>query len=355
MKDIVLIKRVSFVDKLMFTKHLSIMIKSGVPISEALETLAGNTKSSYFKEILINTLKSVENGKPLYKSLEKYPKVFDGFFVNLIKISEESGTLEENLDFLSKQLEKDYMLRKKIQGALFYPAIILSAGLGIGGFISFFILPKLVDFFGSLDVELPFATRILLGFANLMKNQGIYIVGGAVLFFIAFNFLIKLPGIKPIWHKVLLHIPLFGKMVIYGQISRFCRNFGTMLKSGIPAPLGLETSAKTLSNVVLEGYFLSIQSSLVKGKSIGVALDEGHFPEIPTIITHMVKVAEKTGNLEEVLIYLSEFYESEIDSITKNLTTVLEPILLVIIGAGVAFVALAIIGPIYKLTGSVQR
>lgn len=355
MKNIEIFKRVGFVDKLMFTKHLSIMMRSGVPITEALEILAENAKQGYFKKVINEVLENVNAGKPIYRSLGKYPKVFNNFYVNLIKIGEEAGSLEQNLDFLAKQMEKDYSLRKKIQGAMFYPAIIFTAGTGIGGFISLFVLPQLVDFFDSLDVELPLSTKILLGFATVMKAHGFLIIGGIAGFFIFMSFLVKTKHVKPIWHSIILKIPLLGKVTLYGQISRMCRNFGTMIKSGVPAPHALETSAKTLSNVVLERHFLYVQQELIKGKSIGNALEEGHFKEIPTIVIHMLKVAEKTGNLEEVLIYLGDFYEEEIDSITKNLTTILEPLMLIVIGAGVAFVAFAIIGPIYKLTGSVRN
>ena len=163
---------VSNVEKLMFTKHLAIMIKAGVPISDAFETLAENTKSPKFREILTKTLSDLQSGKPISKTLSKYPKVFDDFFVNLISISEESGTLEENLEFLSQQLSKDYALRKKIQGAMFYPVLILFAGSAIGLFISLFVLPQLVDsvplyYYGITLVPSDFITLNETIFKNL--------------------------------------------------------------------------------------------------------------------------------------------------------------------------------------------
>ncbi|MDQ5981411.1 MAG: hypothetical protein QG570_158 [Patescibacteria group bacterium] len=348
----ILLKRVSFLDKLMFTKHLAIMIKSGVPIFEAVESLAANSESEYFKFVLRDVLVGVENGKSLCDALKKYPKIFDDFYTSLIKVSEDSGTLEETLEFLSEQLAKDYALRKKIQGAMFYPAIIMATGVGIAGFISLFILPQLVGFFTSLDIELPLPTKILLFIANIMKDHGILIFGGGAVFFIFLRWFVNTKLFKPIWHKMLLRIPIFGKLLKYGQLARFCRNLATLVKSGVPIAEGLRTASNTMSNVVYRSYLLVVREDLLKGKSISISLQERKFSEIPPMLTKMIGVGEKTGNLEEVLLYLSEFYEQEVDDLAKNLTTMLEPILLVGIGGMVAFIALAIIGPIYKVTSN---
>lgn len=345
---------VSFADRLMFTKHMAIMVRSGVPIYEVLETLVDNAKSKYFKLVLENVLHNLENGKSLYQSMSNFPNVFDKFYVNLIKISEESGTLEENLEFLSKQMDKDYALRRKVKGALFYPAIIVSVGLGMGAFISLFVLPKLITFFESVNMELPLTTRVLLFVANLMDSHGVLIFSGLALFIVIFIILIQTRYVKPLWHKAIITMPIFGKIILFGQLARFTRNFGTLMRSGVPVSASLDTSAATLGNIVLERNFNSIKILLNEGKNIGDALDMKKFPEIPTFVIKMIKIGEKTGNLEEVLLYISEFYEDEVDNLTKNLTTVLEPILLVIIGLVVGFMALAIIGPIYELTGSIN-
>ena len=345
---------VSFVEKLMLTKHLAIMIKSGVPIYDAFETLASHTPSRYFRKVLQGILKDIESGKSLYSALSKYPNVFDNFYTNLVKVSEESGTLEENLDFLSKQLSKDYALRKKIQGAMFYPAMIFVASIGIGGYMSLVILPQLVDFFSTLDIELPLTTKIMLWFANLMKMHGVLIIGVGLAFLVLMKILFSLKFFKPVWHGALVRIPLFGKIVLYGQLARFSRNLGTLLKSGVPVDVALRTTSDTLSNVVFQKHLYLITEDLIKGKSISDAMDKRHYYEFPPIINKMIKIGEETGNLEEVLLYLSDFFEEEVDNITKNLTTVLEPLMLAVIGLGVAFMAMAIISPIYKLTGSIR-
>lgn len=345
---------ISHLDKLMFTKHMYIMLKSGVPIYEALGTLAESTKSKPLKKVIGKIISDIQNGKSFYDALIKHPTVFDGFFTSLIKISEESGTLEETLLFLSDQMEKDYQIRQKIKGAMFYPMLIVVAGGGVAAFISIAILPQLVDFFGALEIELPLPTKILLFFANIMKDHGILIFAGLFLFFIGIKLLINTKFVRPHWDAFVLKIPLFGKVVKYGNLARFCRNFGTLLKSGVPAAKGLNTTADALSNLVFQKHLHEVQESLEKGKNISDSLAKKKYDEFPTMVVTMIRIGERTGNLEEVLIYMSEFYEDEIDNITKSLTTVLEPILLLAMGIMVGFIAIAIIGPIYKLTGSIN-
>src|SRR3990172_282756 len=222
--QITLVKKVSHQDRLLFTKHLATMLKAGIPIAEGLDTLVEQTRSLYFKKVLSQVLEDVKNGKSLEASLKKHPKAFDQFFVSLVAVGEEAGTLEENLEFLSKQLAKDYVLRKKIQSAFVYPGLVASATLIMGGFISFYVLPKLVDFFRSFEIELPLSTKILIFFAEIMKNYGIFVLGGIVLLPILFHLITQQSMVKPVWHNTMLKFPIFGKLIAYGQLARFARN-----------------------------------------------------------------------------------------------------------------------------------
>lgn len=350
-----LFSRVSFLEKLLFTKHLATMVKAGIPIAEALDTLVEQAKTRTFKNVLSSVLADIENGQALAKSLGKHPQVFDQFYISLIEVGEESGTLEENLEFLAKQLAKDYNLRKKIQGAMLYPALVFLATFIMGGFISLFILPKLVDFFEAFEVELPLATKILLFFANIMKNYGIVLFISAFVLLLLGYFTLQLSKVKSVWHRMILKLPLFGNLIVYEQLARFSRNLGVMLKSGVPVTRSLETTAHTLSNLKFKKDLLEIEKILAKGKNIGDTLEQKKFSEFPPLVAKMISVGEKTGKLDETLLYLGDFYEDEIDNISKNLTTILEPILLITIGLVVGFVALAIISPIYELTGSIRR
>jgi len=348
-------KKISHLDRLLFTKHLATMIKAGIPIAEALASLADSAKSVRLKKIIKNLLQNVQNGQSLADSLKKHPKAFDNFYISMIQVGEEAGTLEQNLEFLSLQLKKDYTLHQKIKGALLYPELVFLSTIIMGGFISLFVLPKLVSFFDSFNVNLPTTTKILLWFANLMKNHGLSIISGLVLLVFAATFILNLSKVKPWWHKVMLKLPLFGNLIASGQLARFSRNLGTLIKSGVPITRSLDITADTLSNLKFKNDLKQISQILSKGKNIGEALEDKAFNEFPGIVSKMISVGEKTGKLEDTLLYLSAFYEDEIDNVSKNLTTTLEPILLLTIGLIVGFVALAIISPIYELTGSIRK
>lgn len=353
--NISLFSRVSFLDRLLFTKHLSIMLTSGITIAEALEALAAQTKSAVFNKVLTDILKKVENGESLSKALAAHPKVFNTFYISIIEVGEEAGELEKNLEFLAGQLEKDYALRKKIQGAMLYPAIVLSTSTVIGVGLSLFVMPKLIDLFQSLDVKLPVTTQILLFFANTMKNYGILVVAGFFGVLFLFKLLTQLPAVKPLWHRFLLIIPIIGPFIEYSALSEMFRNLGIMIKSGLSITRALDIQHEVTENLVFKEYIKVLQKEVQKGKGIEEELETKHFSKIPALATKMIGVGEKTGKLDETLIYLGNFYDDEVDNIAKNLSTTLEPILLLGIGLIVAFVALAIISPIYQLTGSIKR
>jgi len=331
------------------------MIKAGIPITEGLTSLVDNSRSAAFKKVISNVLSSVETGHSFAKSLAKHPSVFDDFYISLIRVGEETGNLEENLKYLSSQLSKDYSLRKKVRGALVYPALILSLTAILGGGISIFVLPKLLEFFEVLEVELPLTTRILILFATVMKDHGIFIMAAVISLSTIFVLAIRLPMIKPIWHKFLIKIPIIGKFLIYGQLVRFSRNFGMLLKSGIPVTKSMDITADTLSNIKFKEDLRELVKHLEKGKNISKALSQAKYNEFPPIVVKMIAVGEKTGKLDETLIYLANFYEDEIDDMSKTLPTTIEPILLISIGIVVGFVALSIITPIYELTGAIGR
>lgn len=355
MKNIQLFSRVSFLEKLLFTRHLAIMLHAGISLTEALSTLIEQARSKNFKKILTQIRSDVENGQSLEKSLGKHTKVFNPFYLSLVKVGEESGTIEENLGFLAKHLAKQLALKKKVQAALLYPGLVLTATTILGAGIAFFILPQLVKFFEGFEIELPLATKILLFFANTMKNHGILMFfSSAVLLFLSSLFL-RLPKVKPIWHKIKLKLPILGPFLQNVELANFSRNLGIMLRSGIPISDGLSICAETLGNLAFQNDLKTVKGSVEKGESIAKVLDSKRFFEFPPLTAKMIGVGEKSGKLEETLLYLGDFYEEEVDNASKNLSTILEPLLLLFIGAVVGFVALSIITPIYQLTGSIRR
>lgn len=344
---------VSVVDKLFFTKNLATLIKAGVPMNEALSTVIDQS-SGQLKEVLTKVDKDVTNGQTLAKALAKHPKVFDNFFVNLIDAGEESGNLEKNLGFLAEQMGKDYALRRKIQGAMMYPGLVLGATFLMGTGISWFVLPKLIDLFTSFEVELPWTTKILLWFAYFMRDYGLFAVGGLAGLIILILFLLRIRSIRKAWHTALLSLPFLGKITRDGESARFCRNLGILLKSGLPMLDAFTTTTNTLSNLKFIDDLRDIREKVKSGKSIYQTMNNPKYYEFDKLTTRMIDVGEKSGNLEDMLLYLSEYYDEEIDNVSKNMSTLLEPVLLLIIGMVVGFVALAIISPIYSLIGGIR-
>ena len=346
--------RVSFREKFFFTKHLSVMLKSGIPIAEILETLSAQAKSGIFKKILGEVTEDVSRGQRLEKAFSKYPKVFSPFYLSLVRIGEESGTLEGSLFYLVEQMEKEHELRQKVQAAALYPAIVLIATGVIGLVLAFFILPQIIGLFESLNVDLPVTTLILIFIAQALRDWGLIIIPGGIGLLFAFLVLLQTPLVKPRWHALLLRLPFFSYFFQSISLATFTRNLGIMLKSGLPITKALATSAEVEGNLVYKRDLKIIAEEIKKGKSIEATLKERKFKEFPLFMVRMVGVGEKSGNLEENLAYLGDYFEDEVDSITRNLATILEPVLLLLIGGVVAFVALSIIAPIYQITGSIR-
>lgn len=349
-----MLSKVSFQEKVIFTKHLAVMVASGIPLTEGIDSLREQTGNITFKKLLADVLKRVENGSTLADALQTNKKYFSDLYISLIKVGEKSGTLEETLAFLASQMTKENALRKKIQAAMLYPGLVLSAAGIIGGFISFFVLPKLIDLFESFDIALPLTTRILLFTAYTMRDYGVFILIGFGVLVLLITLLMKNEKIKLFIHTLLLKLPIIGQFVAYVQLATLTRNLAILLKNAVPITLALEITARTLSNRGFRNDTLHLAKEVEGGKPISEILEKKKYAKFPSIVVKMTSVGEKTGKLDENLFYLSDFFEEDIDNISKNMTTLLEPILLVVIGLMVGFLALSIISPIYELTGSIR-
>ncbi|OGM31171.1 hypothetical protein A2803_01705 [Candidatus Woesebacteria bacterium RIFCSPHIGHO2_01_FULL_44_21] len=348
-------KHISFLDKALFTKHLAVMTKSGIPLAESVDSLEEQAKNPTFKKILAKVSADIQNGQSLYKSMARHPRVFDTTYLSLVQIGEESGQLEKNLEYLAANLKKSYEFRKKVVSASLYPMIVLVMAVVVGFGISYFVLPKLIDLFESLDVELPLTTKILLFIANTMKDYGIFIMAGVLLSIILFRIFVNLPKVKIHWHRFLLGLPTIGSFMQSVQMTSMCRNIGVMLQSGLDISTTLETQKTATDNLVYKEYLASLQRGIEKGKSLKEQLESSKFHFVPSIATKMIAVGEKTGTLESAFSYLGDFFEDEVDNASKNLSSTLEPILLIGISLIVGFVALAVITPIYDFTSSIHK
>ncbi len=344
--------KISEVEILMFTKHLSVMVKAGVPITESLSNLEKAAQGNS-KKVILAILKKVDQGETLAESIHKSSPSFDAIYISLIRIGEESGKLDVTLAFLSQQLAKVYSLKRKIKGATLYPTIVIGLMFTIGMALSLFVLPKLTDFFVAFDTNLPLSTKILLWLANLMKNYGFLIVGGFIGAVFLLGLLLNTKKIKPWWHKVLFKMPYVGRLIQDSKITESLRNLSILLSSGVPITESWKIVSQATDNEYLRQDLEKVGEEIQKGSMISEGMQKIKITSVPYLAQKMISIGERTGKVDEMAMYVADYYEEELDAASKNLTTVLEPILLIVVGLMVAFLALAVISPIYQITGSI--
>lgn len=342
--------RVPTVEKVLFAKNMAVMIKAGLSLKEALDVVYDQAKGK-MEKVLGEIISGVEAGKSLAELMERYPKIFPPYFTSIIRVSEESGTLEENMSYLADHMEADMALKRKIRGAMMYPGFVIGATVILGLGLGIFVLPKVTKLFESMDAELPATTKALLWVSGLMENYGIYIGIGTIVFTIFMFWFLRLKFVKPITHRIFLHFPIISRISRNMNLARFNRNMSILLKSGLPIDRSLEIGADTLTNYVYKKDLVQASEEVKKGIPLSETLIE-HENEFPSLETHMLRVGEDSGNLEETMNYLSGYYEEEVNNITKNLTTILEPVLLVGIGLVAGGLALSIITPIYSISST---
>ncbi|MEK7624570.1 MAG: type II secretion system F family protein [Patescibacteria group bacterium] len=347
--------KVSLQDQIIFAKHLAIMLQAGMPIIDSLTMLKKQqAKSKPFSRILNQLIADVDSGQSLSMSLNRFHQVFGNLFINVIKVGETSGTLPENLNYIVEEMQKGQAINRKIKGAMVYPIIILIAVFVIVGILIFVVFPKILPLFSSLKIKLPLATRLLLFGYNLVSNNWLLIILGSVVIFVGSWLLLKNKKIKLLADYFILQIPFVGSMATNINMANLTRTLSLLLKSGVKIVDSLETTANSLSNSVYQQELKKVAVEISSGGQIFQYLLKR--PKLfPIMLSQMIEVGENTGNLSQTLLYLNNFYETEVDEITKNLSTTLEPILLIIMGVIVGFVAIAIITPIYSITQSVSK
>lgn len=345
------LRRVSATDKMLFTRHLGIMLKAGLSFSRALTVLCEQTSNGYFKEILQVIQDDVQKGVPLGDSLEKHPDIFDELFVNMIKIGETGGNLEEVLDLLYVQIKKSNELKTRVRGAMMYPAVIILAMSIVGILMMVFVLPSILSIFTDMDVELPLPTKILIFISNTIQSDGVLLLVGAIIFFVLFGMVMKTSRGKRTLDFVLLHTPTIKGIVAKINMARFCRTLSSMIASGVSIVKALEIVARTLGNSYYRESIMKASVDVQKGTTLSEFFGQTSKLYYPMMI-HMIEVGEETGTLEETLKQVAEFYEDDVEQVTENMSTIIEPVLMLVIGAAVGVFAIAIIQPMYSIMGN---
>jgi len=346
---------ISLNEKVFLAKHLSTILKAGMDLPESLRIVQRQLHGG-LKNVLGDVSAKVEGGKSLNVALSEYPNVFDPLFINMVKVGEKSGTLDQSLHYLSIQLSKDAKLISKVKSAALYPLIVLSAAVVVGGGVSYFVLPKLTKLFTSFKADLPLATKILLAISNNLQHYGFWWLAGIILVIILFSVLLRVRFFRAIWNNVTLHTPVAGKIIISLNLARFSLTLGTLLKSGVAIDDALGITKEAITSIPYQKTIKRVLDSVSTGKTITESLDQADRRKrlFPPTVRAMIDVGERTGSLYNSLLYISEFYEEEVDNMTKDMATTLEPILLLIISFVVAFVAIAIISPMYQVLNVIK-
>ncbi len=341
--------KLSTKEQTLFAKRLAYLMRAGVPILDSLNLLKEQIQAKAGKELLRKIVADVANGQYLSTALSKFKNSFSGFFINIIRIGESSGILSDNLEYLAEELKKKDLLRRKILSAMFYPVFIVVATLGLVTLLTVIVFPKVLPIFTSINVPLPLSTRILIVVSKIFINYGWLLLLSLVIFIITFVILLRRPSYKFAFQVFLLKLPLAGSIAKSYQLSNFCRTLGLLLKGDSRLQEAVAITATTMENLVYRRQLELLAVSVSRGEKISTMLS-GKKDLFPDLVTHMVAVGETTGNLSDTFLYLAQIYEEDLDDITKNLSSLLEPVLMIFMGLMVGFVAISIITPIYSIT-----
>lgn len=346
-------RSVSVVEKAIFCRYLSTMLKAGLPLAEAVEIMTKEAANRKMQHILRDLEYSLQRGQKISVAFSRYPEVFDPIFLTLTRAGEESGTLEEAFNYLSKMLMRNYELGQKVKGALLYPAVIVSAMIGVGIIMVTFVLPKMSKVFLRLNIKLPIATRLLLNISDFLGKNYIVVLVVTVILVIFLLILLH-------YHKTRRHLirfaakfPILRRLFDQLDFALFSRTLSTLLKSGVPILESIKVAVESLTQPKFSDLGKKLEEEIKKGRSLSDAISEDK-KLFPPMMTQSINAGEKTGSLEIVLGELGDFYEQEVEHTLKNFTAILEPVVMLIIGVAVGAMVISIIAPIYNIIGTLQ-
>lgn len=335
-----------------FSRQFATMIDAGIPILRCLEILMSQTKDPVLKPALEAISQDVKAGLALNEALAKHPNAFNKLYVNMIRAAELGGILDIILDRLAGFLEYENEVRGKIKSAMMYPVLVLCFSQVMLFVLFAFVLPKFKEIFNGMNAEMPTMTRVLFGIGDFMASSWWLIILG----FVAFLFGLKMWGNTPRGRYQLdffkLKFPIVGELTLKMSVARFCRTFGTLINSGVPIMRSLEIVGETLGNAVLASAIDTTRLSIREGNKLSVPLAASGL--FPSMVTHMIDVGEESGRLSEMMIKVGDFYDAEVESAVKGLTSMIEPLLIIFLGVVVGFIAVSVMTPIFTIVNSVK-
>ena len=334
--------------KITFAKNLSAMLDAGLPMTRALAVMSKQSKSKPLKKVLNNIEEDIGKGETLSESLRKYPKDFSTLFTSMVRAGEESGTVSSSLKIVAGQLEKTYLLTKKVRGALIYPAVIISVMIIIAILMLIFMVPTLTQTFEGLGADLPMSTKVLIFISSFLVENTLVFFSGLLLVIISILIFFRSDTGKRFLDVISIRIPVIGFMIKEVQSARTARTLSSLLGAGVDIVMGIDVTIDVMQNHLYKETLKKARAAIEKGEPMSLVFLENE-NLYPTFIGEMISVGEETGKISEMLLGAAQYYEDEVDQKTKDLSTIIEPILMVIIGIGVGIFAISMLAPAYSL------
>lgn len=347
-----LLSRVKEDQLVMATRNLGSMLTAGLPLSRAISVIERQSKNPKMKSVMRDVAERINKGDAFHQALAQYPKIFSPLYVSMVRAGEESGGLAEALRIIGLQLEQSSSLRKKIKGAMIYPSIVITVMIIIGVLMMIFVMPSITTTFTSLNVDLPLTTSILIAVSTFMSQNAILTIGGMVLAVSGFFSFLKTRIGRRMFHFAIIHLPIIGNLVKETNAARTGRTLSSLLAAGVDMLQALTITEDVIQNVYYKAIIKDAAQRVEKGAPLSEAFVAAEHL-YPILVGEMILVGEETGQISQMLQELATFYETEVSQKTKDLSTIIEPLLMVLIGGTVGFFALAMIAPIYSISDSI--
>lgn len=338
-------------DLVIFSRQFSVMVAASVPIVESLLILVDQTNNLTFKNMLSEIAFEVDGGAFLSDAFAKRPKIFSDFFVNIVRSGESSGKLDEVLNYLADEMEKNYDMSSKIKGAMIYPVFISVALICVAVVLMIYIIPSLTSTFAESGMELPWATRVIMAASNFLQKYIIMIIIFTIGLVIAIRFYVKTYNGKRIVDILKLRLPVFGVLFKYIYLMRFTRSLSTLLKGGVTITRSLEIVADVVGNIIYRELILETLESINDGNPLSTVMENSSY--VPKMVPQMIAVGEKTGKIDSVLDRITDFYSRESSNMLDNLSKLMEPLIMVIMGVGVGIMVAAVLLPMYNMANAI--
>ncbi len=346
--------KVKLKDLVIFTRQLSTMVSAGVPLSRSLATLQIQTESKYFKTVIGGIMKDVEGGIALGDALAKYPKAFSEVYVNMVKAGEAGGILDEILKRLAGQIEQESSIKKKIKSAMTYPVVILTITVVAFFGIMIFVIPKIgkiLTDLGGPDAKLPIYTVAMLNISHFMQKNALFVIVGTVIVVYVLRRYIKTPRGKYQLHGLLLKTPVLKTIIIKIAVARFARTFASLMTAGVGVLDALEVTGGAIGNKVIEAELKSASKEVKNGKQLSETL--ANSKNFPPIVSQMLAIGEETGQIDTILVKVADFYEEEVTAVIDGLSSLIEPLMIIVLGSIVGLIAASVMGPIASLSKNI--